>query len=136
MIFLRYDKNSSNYRLYNPQKRKITITCNVLFDEQQYAFFHEDEKIPVLFQFKDDYDQNPTSQIESESNIQEDETITEEYEPNLVNDRPIRKVKLPERFRDFDVEVHLVELDMPNTYHEAVSCKNAEKWKDAIQEGG
>lgn len=51
MIFVGFDENSTDYHSYNPQNRKITTSCYVLFDEQQYGFVHEDENIPVLFKF-------------------------------------------------------------------------------------
>lgn len=130
MVFVGYDKNSTNYRLYNPQNRKITISCNVMFQEEKNGFMNKQEEIPVLIEFTDDNFENPISDIQPEDNFQP----YEEIEPNEENRRPRRNVKFPEKLRDFEVELNLVELEVPNTYEEAIHCENADKWIEAIQE--
>lgn len=49
--------------------------------------------------------------------------------PNL--DRPQRQIRLPKRFDNF--ELNFVELDIPQTYEEAINCENSDEWKLAIK---
>lgn len=157
LIFVGYDKNSTNYRLLDPITRKITVSCNVIFIEKCMGFQKEQNRahrtVPVLIEFEsdtendfenqnldqeqeDEIDNNQLIESDSESenigninnNIEPEITVNTPPPPSL---RPSRSIKPPQRFENY--ELNLVEVNIPNSYEEAVTGSNAEEWKNAIK---
>lgn len=82
-IFVGYANNVKGYRLYDPESRKIIISRDVVFIEDQTI-----------------------STVGDEMNL-------------LMRDQA-------------NLEEKVEEVKNPNSYEEAVSCKDAEKWKEAM----
>lgn len=137
LIFVGYDKNSTNYRLYNPENRKIVIARSVLFNENIGKDSHKNKKTQVAIEINYDVPEftGETNHIENEgieneieSNEEEEEVTAAEPVPAL---RPQRNIRLPTRLQEY--EVNFSQFDVPDTYEEAISGEDAEKWKDAMR---
>lgn len=136
LLFVGYDNNSRNYRLFDPSTRKITISRNVLFNEKVKGFIENPNIVPIMI---DENYEAPEPDVqqnlqidEPEFNILEDnenEIPEQENPPNL---RPGREIRLPSRFEGF--ELNIAEVEIPRTYQEALKCDEAEHWKTAINE--
>jgi len=145
LIFVGYDKNSTNYRLYDPESRKITISRNVVFNENARDYVLTDKIVKVAIESDDvtEYE-NPTENNEpvhelvqlnenaEPVQLNENETEIEQTEPSTSNSRPQRNIKRPSRLEDY--ELNFVECDIPSTYEEAVSCSDSKQWEQAIKE--
>lgn len=147
LLFVGYEKESSNYRLYDPSTRKISISRHVVFNKQvdtKIALIEENETSFPL----DESNNNIQSNAEQEyaltnQNASTDDTSTNEYEtcstsqeeesPNLVKKgsvlRDRSKIKKPTRY-----EANLSEIMEHQTFHEAVTGSYNEEWRKAIDE--
>lgn len=135
MILVGYDKDSTNYRLFDPISKKVTISRNVTFNET--ADIELPRRNTVLVYLENDEDQKVQQSRENqETNTQK----TEEKLEKLVEDaeelenkkrvlRPRENINPPKRY-----EVNFVEADVPTTYTEAVNSPNSKHWKAAIVE--
>jgi len=138
MILVGYQAESRNYRLYDPQTARITVSRDVIVHETDDNSIKKEEsnegtKIPI-----------DVNSIGEEKVIVED-INGEENEPKSHKDKNIKKnhpeedtnrvlrdrntLKPPDRY-----EANLVEIEEPTSYEEAISGKDAENWKKAIEE--
>lgn len=141
LMFIGYDKNSTNYRLFNPITRKVIISRNVVFNEKRQSGLKPNiVKIELdsddVTDFGEDGEevenqvedvQQQEEEIEQEENR---ESVRENNEIPVL--RPQRNVRIPARFHDF--QLNFVEIDIPDTYDDAMKSKDNAKWKEAINE--
>lgn len=136
LIFVGYQRESSNYRLYDPHTGKIIVSRDVNFNQSQneeISLINHDVTLPL-----DNYSQHEDQEItedlsmESERNCtSEKESAEEKMQPKNQN-RDLRdrnKIKKPTRY-----EANLVESNEPESFEEAISRTDAGKWKQAIKE--
>lgn len=152
MILVGYE--NENYRMFDTEMKKIIVSRNVRFNENN---------IPVLrrnitsISIPDD-DQSETQdtstfqQVPCESqglstSSTEEQGISDSsfestkgsddptYQPSEIisSDEERRNITLRPR-RNRNVEANLTEFNVPNTYEEAMKCKDSHKWKEAIRE--
>lgn len=142
MLLVGYDGDSSNYRLYDPVSKKVTVSRDVVFNEQvnKVSLPKEIDENGSLLLPKDEPEQE-----EAEINdVNEDEEVfasADEYEEqnNLVGEdnvsperprlRDRQNIKRPIRF-----EVNVAEYIVPSSYDNAINGEDAEKWIKAIKE--
>lgn len=148
MIFVGYHQNSSNYRLWDPEKRRIFISTNVKFDEAnnitrkdggnggnmivELICENEDE-----LKVDDEAEEQSVEEISSEENhnrsvIVADEEL-ENYEGNngmRYNLRDRRKIQAPRFLQD----AMFAEIENPSTYNEAVNSDNSKNWISAMKD--
>ena len=134
LILVGYDGNSTNYRLFNTDTKKIKISRNVTFDED--ATVHEARvNIPAILP---DVYVNESASEEQES--QENREVGNTGNPNTINNdkdtssegyklRDRDNIRRPERY-----EAHAVDIRIPQTFEEAINSAEKEKWRKAIRE--
>lgn len=153
LILVGYDNESTNYRLYDPVTKKVSVCRHVSFNEKSSgtgsAVLMSEMQVSVPLSSGNEepeavYDENVAEAgAESEEDGAADENdelenthegeVPERAEPKLgatprvLRDRAMLRV--PQRF-----EVNLAECNTPSTYEEAVSCPEAAQWIEAIED--
>lgn len=150
MLLVGYDQE--NYRMYDPNTRKITISRDVKFDENsvpekrknftQLNINGEGKERQALPPTQSDAQQSDThyedsvQELLSDSSMQSiDDNDDSYYPPRCVTmdvEDDNRRTLRPRPNRN--LEVNFIEFEIPNTYEEAVSGANHRDWKRAIAE--
>lgn len=156
LIFVGYQADSKNYRLYDPDSRKISVSRDVLFHEEVQG---DRTTIPAeTFSFSLDWDtgadriqqqedQVPGQVLEDDvvevqlqqqgqpvnENLvperqQAEERLASRVEPHNLRDRQL--LQRPARF----AEANYVEWQEPETFQDAVCGSDAENWLAAIND--
>jgi len=135
MIFVGYQQDSSNYRLYDTHTAKIIVSRDVRFNESKdkaITLTNDGISLP-LDGNSQQRDSGNSSLMEKLESHEEHETTEEESQRDKkVQERLLRDrntITKPNRY-----QANLVELTEPTTYQEAISGKNAGKWNKAIEE--
>ena len=156
LIFVGYDGESSNYRLWDNKTKKIYISSDVDFNEKSSSACQqrkEDKTFKIVLDFgerlKVDQHIDLVDQQQIFENQQfedeelEDASIDEEMstsdqpaikEQAVQEGRQLRdrnRIQPPERF---GVPVTFIADRVPMTYAQAMASADAEKWKTAINE--
>ena len=126
LILVGYENNSTNYRLLDPETKKITVSRHVIFNETTEV----NSKVQTTTIH------NP-SQHEEDVLLEEDGQQSEEESadtgnPNQSNGpvlRPREPLRPPDRY-----EAILVETDIQQSYDEAMSNPDSKEWAAAIKE--
>ena len=145
VMFVGYEGNSSNYRLYNPETRTVTVSRNVVFNEKQNkseSSTVNSENEDLMFSTGDSiqYDEEQ-GQEKKQSNpevIFEEPEREDSVEPQRMSDEPRRlrnrgSLRRPERY-DQEYEINLAQYDSPASYEEAISGEDSSRWIEAIHE--
>lgn len=147
MLLVGYEHD--NYRMYDQNTRKITISRDVKFDEistleEKQKFVEvtaEQEEVYSTKSYpRDEFQQvvnqqgNVPEEISSDDSMQSLEDLDETYIPprgiRLEQDEK-RNITLRPR-RNNNLEVNIIELDIPNTYEEAMNSPDSHLWKEVI----
>jgi transposase InsO family protein len=157
MMLVGYDEKSKGYRMTNG--KKIVISREVTFlkgetqkrnrshkdvEEREVIISDDQESLQDEYEDQEEHEEEEeeNEEEEEENNNQEDdsenfESAESEEEPRPAPRRSNRssRGRLPGRFQDFimDNDAFTVIQD-PTTYQEAMKSKDAEEWKQAIQE--
>lgn len=147
MLLVGYDHD--NYRMYDQNNRKITLSRDVKFEEyftpeekQNYTemrFDVEEKEQSILPspQSKSQAQHNATQETSSnEDSMESYEDTDDTYHPPKgfhLEQEEQRNITLRPR-RNNKVEVNLTELEIPNTYEEAINSANCHQWKKAVAE--
>lgn len=148
-IFVGYTAESTNYRVYDPESKKVSIARNVVFNEtvgkpSAKAEEKEEENEVILPQpkaeDKNEYENGNVIDAEendSDNAEQEEEDNNEaeerENEPAREDQRILRdrsKIQTPSRYRH---NANVAEYIEPMTYEEATNSTEAAQWVGAIQ---
>lgn len=128
MIFVGYEKESKNYRLFDPLTKRIKVSRDVIFNEENTKLKTSPPPSTFLFSFNEDIENDKSSTDEDQDNVTDTSP-----DPNRDFDsytlRPRSSLKVPARY-----EVNVADIAIPNTYEEAMSSPQANNWKEAIQE--
>lgn len=148
-IFVGYDGNSTNYRLYEPETKKIKISRNVTFNENSTFTLPRKNTCQIEFSINDDdYDEdtsmNRQNQPEVNENSDLDNVIVPEVpveklpveqvqfnapDENIRNLRNRDNIKPPSRYI-----LNLVEIDVPESYEDAMNSNEAAEWTKSMKE--
>jgi len=125
-----YERESSNYRLYNPHTGKIIVSRDVSFNEsrnKKISLTSDEVSLP----FENNPSQKDRRVIESLLPVREPEKVSDDENPeeeihqeDEMQSRHLRdrsKIKKPERY-----EANLAEVKEPMTFSEATTGENAE----------
>lgn len=153
LIFVGYQGNSDNCRLFDPKTRKITIAASVKFDEETIYYtspktvgandskrvvFHLDEddsedkleEEPVeWFSINSDTDEevsteeNEINRNEESGSPHEKNGVTRNEAPRMLRDR--KKIRKPERLTYPQVNI----AEAEPTFEEALHCSEAKQWE-------
>jgi len=145
MIFVGYQGNSGNYRVFDPETRKV-VAASVEFDEVGTNCFSpktmgvKTETRSFVRLEDDNYEDRSDQQTELGERVSEDDTDEEEApqsetradshneETRTLRDRT--KIRKPERLSYQQVNIAEAE---PTTYEETLYGSEAKQWKEAIQ---
>lgn len=137
LILVGYEKDSTNYRLFEPVSKKITISRHVVFNESKdlqlprkntILIQMDDEETHEQIKTPENHDEKPAEEMEDKDaeTTMEDKELEKETRRIL---RPREKLHPPIRY-----EANLIETDVPLTYDEAMNNHDSRKWRAAILE--
>lgn len=143
MLLVGYDHD--NYRMYDQNTKKITVSRDVKFDEcstleEKQSFVEmrveQEEKEhstmpPQRSEFH--HQRDVPEEISSDDSMKSLEDIDESYIPPKGIHLEQRNITLRPR-RDNKLEANFTELEIPNTYGEAMNSPNSHLWKNAVAE--
>lgn len=146
MLLVGYD--NQNYKMYDPQTNKITISRNVYFNENNVPSIRKNiNKISIDLEENESACEPDTSASPSRpTNLDyyaSDESPTssksgdESYQPSGIIDSDedeFRNITLRPRRHRNEHEVNITEFDIPLSFEEAIQGKDSQKWKEAISE--
>jgi len=129
VVFIGYNGYSTNYRLYNPNTRKVTVARDVTFNEgnSSGAIINDPEYI-VYSSTEED------GKADKEDKVEEENTLQPVNKGPTLRDR--KTLKAPVRFDACQVAIDIAcatIYDEPQTYKEAVTDENAKKWNNAMK---
>lgn len=145
LIFVGYDQNSTNYRLYDSDTGSIKVSRNVIFNEHSSISYPRQHTVQVEIEqnieneepsqthasIRDENNMDQSITIETDvNNDDDDEFHTPSSQPsNAYGLRDRNKLKMPSRF-----ELNLTECETPLTYEQAVNSENSILWLESINE--
>lgn len=153
LILVGYDSESTNYRLYNPENKTVSVCRHVSFNEKSSgpgsAVPTSEVQAFVPLSGSDGepeaIDNEGVAEADTKNGEDEAAVDNDEYEdahegeaaglaepelgatPRVLRNRAM--LRLPRRY-----EVNLAECNIPSTYEEAVSCPEAAQWIKAIED--
>lgn len=123
MIFVGYDGYSKNFRLWDPERRKIETSCNVIFNEKDEIKKSENlVKIPIVFS---NYNQDD----EEEQPEREGPGVTPVNEERQLRDRSV--LKPPDYYGQGSAYCAIIE---PQTYGAAIKSAESKNWQAAMED--
>lgn len=144
MILVGYEGESSNYRLYDPATKKVTVSRDVEFKEEIGAMNlpardeETDDEIKLPKSGSSEYEREE-EESDNEDDVfiptDEDEAVLEERSVQgveAVKNRNLRdraSIKPPSRY-----DSNVAEYHVPFSYEEAMKSSKATKWMSAIKE--
>ncbi|XP_025161590.1 uncharacterized protein LOC112590100 [Harpegnathos saltator] len=140
LILVGYQGESTNYRLYDPQKKRVFVARDVIFNERRNCSSPKRStgsliKLPDQKheQIEDgDESRRHEAVLEKIISDKENESSDDTYHSPDEDSRQLRdrtQIKRPARF-----EVNLTECNEPLSYRDAISKSDAKKWVKAIAE--
>lgn len=144
VILVGYQGESSNYRLYDTEKKTITVSRDVVFDEKLTGECtstseldesetcwpktgHEDELVEISDESEKPDEEGDCEVVEQR---QQEKVIDRREEPVGRQLRNRSSIQRPDWFR---IEIDLVDYKTPETFREAVSGQDGPKWSQAIE---
>lgn len=143
LLFVGYDGESKNYRLFDVSTQKIYISSDVDFNELDLEPLKAEpnkpaKEISLIFpNIDDDLDSEmtvPEQQLEVpeavDEDVEENEAVAEEIQPSPPRLRDRNQIHRPSYLDDYA----FVSDSVPLTYDDAISCSESTKWKNAMLE--
>ncbi|GBM93466.1 Retrovirus-related Pol polyprotein from transposon TNT 1-94 [Araneus ventricosus] len=126
VIFVGYEKESKNYRLFDPVAKTIKVLRNVVFNGENSNLRISQPPSTFLFTI-DEEDSNSNHSVD-------------EVQDNLLNNlnsdnagnyglRPRNNLRVPVRY-----ELNVADIVTPQTYEEALNYPQADNWKEDTKE--
>lgn len=160
LLFVGYDGYSSNYRLWDSEKRRIEVSCNVDFNETEtvenkkecfslkFGIFENADRVGLIeMGTPGDYDSeyetdteksSETSQSDSIREVNHDDEDFECEQFHNAEDEDITERHLRDRTTlskpDFYGVANYCQLLEPTTYESAIKCEDSSKWQRAMEE--
>lgn len=142
-----FEPTSKNFRLFDPESKKVFISCDVKFNENfirsEYLTLAEDETVYDKTKEANEGDlHKPTekSTTEGESSANDtnhvgDELLTDDDDESVETNEP-RKLRQNPKQTDFyraDFALSAISIE-PTTYQEAKNSSESNNWMKAIQD--
>lgn len=139
LIMVGYDGYSTNYRLYNPESKKIIISSNVSFNEEETCGLNIEQKYAEFYLgdhategAQDESEEDPASK-DAQEESEEDGTRNRGKQSETMELRDRSNLQAPARFRDQDIACSAIIFE-PQTFEEAMASHESSKWKQAMEE--
>ena len=142
-LFIGYSEESKGYKMYDPLKKNMFLSRDVIFNEKLFQDkisdkqWEPDDLFPDVWlePIADTYNSDKISDdvindFDVDDASSDVENIVEEDVQN--NFRPVRQRRIPDRFGDLEyasIAVH----DEPTKLSDALKGRNAKQWLNAIQ---
>lgn len=141
-VFVGYEGEGPNYKLYNPTTGKITISKNVKFNEGAASAINGNKKQerPVIIQDDSEAEEENDELLDEETQLQPTiEVLQPVVEGRNLRDRTT--LQIPKRYQAqfVEAEEHMAlccELEEPATYTEAMSSSTVKEWQTAKRRTG
>ncbi|KAG8481510.1 hypothetical protein CXB51_026364 [Gossypium anomalum] len=139
-IFFGYKTGVKGYKLWCPEKRKVVISRDVVFDETAM--------LPNL-SLKDSSNKENQKQVEQQINIEStpqastkiDNRVASSPQYSITKNRTRREIKPPKMYAEADLIAYTLNVTEDidanrelSNYSEVISCEGSEKWMFAMQE--
>ncbi|GBP51850.1 Retrovirus-related Pol polyprotein from transposon TNT 1-94 [Eumeta japonica] len=147
MIFIGYCENTKEYRFIIPNTRTVIKSRDAVFLEstvkRNYAALELSEKENKTLDIQcksNEENREETYNSDSSYNTTKNNSDSDEYLPDVKIDTPSpSNITLRPRNKNKEqtylcYDECVVPEQVPDTYKEAISCENAEKWKKSIEE--
>ncbi|CAK9811716.1 Retrovirus-related Pol polyprotein from transposon TNT 1-94 [Anthophora quadrimaculata] len=146
MIIVGYNGESTNYRLWDKDSRKIYVSSDVDFNERNTN--HSEQRGNRIYRYQIDFGLPEEHDIRTIDDADHQQTVDEVGEERFIGEQQQRQIDIPDepqvrRLRDrskmniidrYGVPVSHIADIVPMTYTEAMSSSDAAKWQDAVQE--
>ena len=135
MIIVGYDGESTNYRLWDKDSRKIYVSSDVVFDEKSTS--NAEHQADHVYHHRIDFGLREECENQAADDAAENqkdlvhEQINNPAEPEA---RQLRNRQLLNPIDRYGIPVALLVESVSMTYQEAMSSPDAEKWKEAVRE--
>lgn len=153
LMLVGYEGHSTNYRLWDNKKRRIEVSCNVNFNENETLVSNTEVFSLKFGVFENEERENVQNTPESEnSNETHDEEVIEDTptedtnsdEDFVYNDvleinenvemRQLRDRSTLHRPDFYDASANYSAILEPNCYEKAVNCEDSDKWFRAMKD--
>lgn len=118
-------------------ENKVIVSRHVTFIDKrpQYINFnHDEEKQNNGNNDKEEIENEiPTNENTKEEDADEEDDETEDVE-EVIETRPKRNRKIPERYNDYIVHANYCDVNIPENYEEAMKSTDSRKWKKAMDD--
>ena len=138
MIFVGYESSSSNYRVFDPITKKMTVSRDVTFREtigpavpvssgetEELILPKLEEAVPVPAE--EEVDDEVFEEAEKIGTQRREEDTPKAHQDDGRNLRDRSQIRRPSRY-----ESNVVEYNVPETYKEALGSRKSSKWREAI----
>lgn len=100
-IFLGISEQSKAYKLYNPITKKNVISCNVIFDEERFWIWDENNaKQQIQADFDEENEDGRQQPLEKAQPVQNEQ----QTQAKAKDERPKRVRRQPTRMEDYEVQ--------------------------------
>lgn len=133
VIFIGYDGYSTNYRLYNPNTRKVIVARDVTFNERNITGALVNDLECTVYSVNEP-ENDPTNENEKEDKVEVGNTSQPANKGPTLRDR--KTLKPPARFDVCQITIdtaYATVYEEPQTYQEAIIDENAKEWNDAMK---
>ncbi|KAF2885473.1 hypothetical protein ILUMI_20701 [Ignelater luminosus] len=153
LLFVGYEGHSTNYRLWDPKKRRIEISCNVNFNESETLKIGKEKSTVTLnFGHYKNNEQRQEANTEGENveyNSEEDTATSKDqvdeidddpdyehhnFDTEEVEQRQLRDRGTLRRPDYFDAVAAYSSIFEPNSYEDAVKCEDSNKRHRAMDD--
>ncbi|VFQ82069.1 unnamed protein product [Cuscuta campestris] len=132
-FFVGYPKETHRYSFYHPINKKVFVACNGVFLEKEFLSHATSGRKIELEEIRDDEETTAPVQeheLEEQTVVPQNAQDTQEpHRSNRLRTQPVRYGFI----LTFEGDVILIDQDEPETYLEAISCPEAEEWRQAMQ---
>ncbi|GJQ70201.1 hypothetical protein Trydic_g22660 [Trypoxylus dichotomus] len=131
LILTGYDGNSTNYRLFNAITKEVGISRDTTFCEgNSVSVFNNHVPIVVDNTYLEEAEgPNQFSEEEEMKGNASKDDVTHTKDIGKINLRPRHLIKRPTRY-----EANLADVEIPETFKEAMESDDSLRWKDAIEQ--